>query len=311
VLAAAAATRAFHAVSRRLLDPGLARIATLLFAAHQAVAFAAAGARPYALGLFFVVTSSHALLAWLEAGGRRRALAYAGLAALMIHAHYLLAPMLLVHALALARATPWHEPSRRGEMALAGLVLAGLTLPAAIHLGILAARLEQHTAFLLPPPLAVGSALTPPAACLLLLAATARRRPGTVPWSTAVLATAWALVPPVALLAATWLLGALLWFPRYHIAAVPGVCLLIALALGHCVRHEPARTVAAAIFAFALLVGHAGATHFQENWRAAVPAVNDVAGGRSLPLLVRCGFLEALHSPWLEDPARNGLLLAP
>ena len=96
LLALGLAAVLFYKLAGRLFDRTTARLAVLAFACSEPVAYAAADARPYALGLCALIASALLLAAWLETARLRYGIGYPVAVALAIYTHCLLAPALAV-----------------------------------------------------------------------------------------------------------------------------------------------------------------------------------------------------------------------
>src|SRR5258708_39336890 len=95
----AGAAYLLYRIAVRLFDRDSAILAVLVFACLPSVTYAASDARPYALALLIVNASMLLLLKWLDTGDKRIAAAYVVMAALILYAHYLFAPILLMQGL--------------------------------------------------------------------------------------------------------------------------------------------------------------------------------------------------------------------
>lgn len=205
-------------------------------------------ARPYALATALVVLASLLLLRELAAPTRRGLVAYAVVLALAGYAHLFLALALLAHVpVALLHGRAQLPRLTRAWLA-AGVAVAPLL--------VLVRAQSEQVGWIDRPPL---SAWRTPAlftaggsrvlVALLLVGAAAlwlsrRSRPG----PGFVLLGLWAVLPPVVLLAVSWL-GTPVYTPRYVLSAVPAVLALGALALARL----PGRAAVAATAAVAVL----------------------------------------------------------
>jgi mannosyltransferase len=130
LIAMIAAAWLLYKLAERLFDAETAPLATLVFVCSEQVAFEAADARPYALGLCLLTASCLMLVRWLDTGRPHYGAGYSLLIGLTIYAQIFLAIALVWHGVyALYR-------SRRG-----GLVTLPALIGAWVAAGLLCAPL--------------------------------------------------------------------------------------------------------------------------------------------------------------------------
>lgn len=309
VVAAAVACGLLFRLGKRLGDGEMALLAVLFFATSGTVAFLAIDARPYALGLLFVVAAVLALVRWHEEGRWRDGVSYVVLAALTVYVHPMFGTMFAVHAIyaLTARRHPalrwWHA-----AVALAGIGV--LLLPFAAHLLEIAGRRHLLSMGMVPGWWSVRLFALPVG---VVCAAWAARRwfparvvllPVPVPFL-----SAWSLGAPLSLALAAWFTSTKIFAPRYLACAAPGFALLLAWLVRAFRGARTRRLIAAAWVCLALLLF--GRADHGSDWRSAAAAVRALGIGPETPVLVRSGFIEAASAAWLRDRERQAYLLAP
>ena len=124
----------------------------------------------------------------------------------------------------------------------------------------------------------------------------------------AVLLAGWVLVPLLVLFVVATTTEYSIFLGRYLISAVPGVCLLYAIALRG-IASPAARVVAVVVIVLASLLTHERA---HDDLRGASLAVKEFVGGdASIPILFATGLIEAQDETWLSNPAAADYLKAP
>ena len=233
LVAAVATTWALTSLARRWLEPTWTFLAGILLAVNPLFVRWAMEARPYALATLFAVLSTRSLLTAVERGGRWRWLAYGTSSALMLLFHLLAILVLLAHAattLVCKRTSAW-----LGQ-AITLACVVGLLGP----LAVVAAGQRAQVSWIPRPTLGtfftaladVSGGHTPAlgliVCSLVLLVAGLRARAGSRQRFLAALTLTWALGPPVALVAASYLHP--VYVDRYALVSVPGVAAVEAMA---------------------------------------------------------------------------------
>jgi hypothetical protein len=313
-----AAALLLYKLARRLFDRDTAVLAVCVFLCSEQIAFAAADARPYALGVFFVIATGLMLVEWLDSQLMRHAAAYSLCAALTIYTHYLLAPVLALFAVYGA-----YQIRSRGlrsfrVLGAAWAMSAVLILPLATQFmafykkrgGLSFAdtpTLGDLLGGLLPPALAIPIAIS-------VLAAWFLRRPSLKTSGSEAanvgLAAAWASVPPLLYFLVSIFTEAKVFVPRYYIAAAPGLALFAGWLIRKTTDGALRRIAAVAIFA-AALVSFGRTFHTSESWADAMRTVRSIAGDSDMPVLMASGFVESADPGALEDPKLREVLFAP
>src|ERR1035437_9444862 len=287
LLALGLAAVLFYKLAGRLFDRTTARLAVLAFACSEPVAYAAADARPYALGLCALVGSALLLAAWLDTGHVRYGIGYTVAVALAIYTHCLLAPALAVLGFwALSRVRRERRVPVQGL--LAAWVAAGILIIPLVSQVVRFYRGRAAHSFAAVPTFRdmVGS-LAPP----VLVASVA-----------AGFLLAWFAVSVSTHME--------IFVPRYYIGCEPGLALLAGWLIRSCTTNAGQRIVAAAMVIGAVL-GFWGFHHDSENGSDAMRTVRSVVGRAPVPVLMASGFVEASDPRALDDPKLRDVLFAP
>ena len=287
-------------------------IAAGMFLTTVNVATRATTARPYAFLVLLAVWSMRLLWRWVRTGEQRPAYGWAVSAAAMLYLSPFAAVVLVVHAgvLLAHRREVWSIAVRAVPLA------ALLTIPLLPQLASLAGRASTLVTSTQPSP---GQALIDvvPLGALLVVGAALvlRRRDDPWPREPALIAAAWAVVPPVLLLVAGIVTGDALWVSRYWVAATPGLALLAGMAIarvGSPVGRVPRSVILTAVLMLqGLLAMYASRADHQQSWREAIEwARSEVADEEALTL-VNSGLVEALDPDEVADPDSFAYLSAP
>ena len=213
-----------------LISREAARLAVLVFAARQVVAFEASEARPYAMATLAVIASTYALVRWLDDGRRwSLALVYALLAVTVVWLHYLFALVLVPTRCTRSSApTGGDRGTVRRLAAVAVIVVAGivpLADPARLAVGstLVAVdperRVRQGFAVVLLPPVLVASLFLGSLFARMRTACGSRRC--TARSSTLVLLGTWLLFPVVTLFLVSALTPLTFLSLRYFASVAP------------------------------------------------------------------------------------------
>jgi 4-amino-4-deoxy-L-arabinose transferase-like glycosyltransferase len=309
----------FYRLAVRLFDVATAQFAVLVFVCSEQVIFAAADARPYALGLCMVIGSAWALVRWLDTGRSRYAAGYVGFTVLVAYLHYLFAlPLAVLGVYGMWRARGegkvalWKLPA---AWAACGILILPLVPLARQYYQGRAAHTFSSTPSMsdllgaIAPAVLIGSIGLGLLAAWLIFPRYLQGRFAPCRESL-LLAAGWALAPPLALYAIAVTTPVKLFVPRYFLPCVPGLALVAGWLVCSAVTSAGRRVVAtfvavAAIFSFGTLV------HGHEDWAGAARRVRSLAGSGNLPVLAASGFVEASDPKALDDPRLREVLFAP
>ena len=318
LLALGLAAVLFYKLAGRLFDRTTARLAVLAFVCSEPVAYAAADARPYALGLCALIGSALLLAAWLDTGRIRYGVGYAVVVALVIYTHCLLATALAVLGLwAFSRVRRERRVPVQGLLA-AWLAAGILVIPLVSQVLRFYQGRATHSFAAVPtfrdmlgtlaPPVLVASVA---AGFLLAWLISPQLKCGSgVSKRTVLLAAGWAIGPPLVCFAVSVSTHIEIFVPRYYIGCEPGLALLVGWLIRSCATNAGQRIVAAAMVIGALL-GFGSFHHDSENWSDAMRTVRSVAGRAPVPVLVASGFVEASDPRALDDLKLRDVLFGP
>ncbi|HLG98209.1 MAG TPA: glycosyltransferase family 39 protein [Bryobacteraceae bacterium] len=304
----------------RLASRRAAWIAAVVFTSLEPVAFAAADARPYALGLMAVCGAMLMLLRWLERGSLRDGLIYAVLVALTWHMHYTFATTFIAQA-AYVTFVAYRRRVRLNFLQLPWIVLTALLL-GSLSETHLAAMLHTATShgFAGSPNLAeLFTVLAPPAltctvvlglaiACVFTRAVQVEfffSRPEHL-----VFLLSWLLLPAVIPFAVSVVSNAKIFLPRYILPYTPALALLLGLLIAS-IRPAAVRIFVLLAAISASIVSAHGLADVSHggDWRMAMRALPSISDGS--PILFRSGFPESNPFNWQTDFPRTAYLLAP
>ena len=306
-------------LARRWFSRRVAIAALVFFCAQPWVAFAAADARPYGLGLLMVMTATWLMLRWLELRRATVACAYGAAAALVLHFHMLFGTVLVFHGIFLALVLPRNRQVVR-QAAMAVSILAVLALPLLPQYVYAFTGRAAHT-FANPRSLwdlcRQFLPTLPMLAAALIAAMLPRSRPARreaiVPKSI-LLALLWAGVPMCLLYVAAKLSGSDLFVGRYLLPYVPGIALCFGLVLEY---WSPRVRTGLVLLIFLMPVGIGCwrgqfASHTSRgNWAAAIEYIDRENRHAPLPAMMRSPFPESDFFEWRKAKMNDSALYAP
>ncbi len=322
-LFAAAITLLLYLLGKRLVGQLAAAYACLVFVCLRDVVYVVSTMRPYSLALLFVTGAMFCLVRWLDTGSVWFGLAYTGLAAGTLHAHYLFAPALLVHLIYFLWRSRGLEPLqvrfRTVACAWASICLLGLplvpNLRQLLSRGVSSLYLGRPNTgdFLLSlaPPVLLGSIVL--AVLLTLSAGRDPLRNFRMPDAKAPFIAAWILIPSAVLFLVSVLTETHVFAERYILPSSPAIALAGGCVIAGFGSESVRRTIASsvAICAFLVFGVHESFSRGLHDWRAAAAAVRDYVHDSSTPVLVVSGFTEARELGALQDPRYVDVLYAP
>jgi hypothetical protein len=305
-------------LAARLFNRAAAMSAVLAFICSEQVAFAAADARPYALGLCFLLGAALMLVQWLDSGLVRDAVGYSLFSVLAVYTHCLLALALLVFAVYAVYRVAGQGRTRLWTLLAAWTLSGVLILPLAEQFSQFYRNRAAHSFAGTPGLGDLLTGIAPPVVSLpVVLSVLAgwfsfrglkNRRDSETP--NVLMAAAWALLPPLFCFLLSVFTETKLFVPRYYIAAAPGLALLAGWAIRSATACTARRIAAPAMFVAAVLSSGIP-FHGGEDWAGAMRAVRSVAGDSDMPVLVVSGFVEATDPSALDDPRIREVLFAP
>jgi len=302
-------------LGEELADRETGLLAAVIFATLATVSFAAADARPYALGLMSVVGAMYFEARWLATGRRAHAVAFALLASATLHFQKLFVGVFLVFALYAWKRRAEVRRLPRDSMILAGAVVLVCVLPLVADTMTLVSQ-SASLSWSSPPSLSTLALMSlPPVLVMGLLGGLflASRLVddmrtnwrGTESGFTGFFVV-WILAPPLFLMVVSLFSQASVFNSRYALAAVPGIALLAARIV-RAIEPARARRIIVQAVVFLSVAAQFAVRHLDEDWRGGVAA----ARKESRFILARIGTIEANTPGWLSDPEMRSYLLAP
>ena len=129
LLGVAGATLLLFRLARRLFTTEIAWLTIAFFVSFQPVQFAAADARSYGLGLFFVVLSTELLLRLIDRPSYPLSVLYGITAGMIMHFHLLFGTILAVHFVYVLRCSLAGRRIPAPQVTVAAIVLIGTIVP--------------------------------------------------------------------------------------------------------------------------------------------------------------------------------------
>ncbi len=314
-----------HRLGRLVGGVAVARVATALTAGSWFFVRYAQEARSYALALLLTTVGWLALVEWVRSPAdsreaRRWSTVFAATAVLAVLSHGLTGLQLLAQLTALAL-LPDRRTRLRAMAPAAGaafLALALLTVFGAaevanwvppLSLDQLHDLLAAFTGPSVVAQLALGAAAVAGAVAAV---AAHRRAPASFDGWLRGVVVVWALLPPLALVALSALRPYLL--PRYVLGSVPGIALLVALALEPLRHRRVAGAVALVALAGVLLAGRITlADEASADWAGTAELVADGARPGDVVAFPTQTVRQPFDFAWgeLDDPAVTPSVVSP
>jgi uncharacterized membrane protein len=308
ILAMLAAVYVFYRIARELFEYDTAFIATIIFALHPILVFAAIDARPYAFALLSVNCATWVLLRWMKQGSIKQALLFGALCAVIQYFHYLFAaifPAFLILIL-IRKGRDFRKFAPQIGMALLAFVV--LTIPA-IPDYLEMFRVRATKVFADPPNWSdlwltfdPQRIIAVTVLCLLLVALAARKfgaredEPDQASLAPLILG----FVPILVLYLISVATPIHIFVERYRLVAIPGIALCWGLLLSR-VRSRGMKIVFCAVL-MALCLYKSGAfspgTHAY-SWEYALKAADASTSADGAPLLICSDYVE---SNYVEMP---------
>jgi hypothetical protein len=305
--------------------PGL--VAVLVLVTDPEATLAATTARPYALLLLAVVLSTRALLHFLHGGTWRAGLVWVLAAATALLMSPFASLALVAHVTVMVdaargrRITPAGSPIPQVERSIwlrrlpaLGALGAIAVLPLGPQVVALAGRRDEIVTAAVPDVAVLVTALIPLAlvASLAVGIAAGGWRGG---WAASDpvlrMICAWAFGPIIS----TWVIsnvtGTSIWVERYRIAAVPGIALLVALAIGRIDRSR-GRAIACGALVVLLLWSASDVVGLNRHgWREAVDWARHETAGEVVTIAIDSDLVELQNLELVDDPDWRAYLSGP
>ncbi len=324
LLAAGLAAYWLYRLGRELFDRETGLFAAGVFVAVPQVCFAAADARPYALGVLATTGALWMLVRWLARGRAPDALGYVLLVSAAVYFQFLFAAMLPVHAFYALRRARERRSVGAAQLVLVAAGVAVLTAPACWLAREVGRDRALHAFAQMPGAGALARMLVPTGVLAALVGsllvwatiATARQRRATPVWTRPPaepdalrLLLLSAVVPVVLLFGASWAAGISLFVPRYMLCVIPAQALLLAWLLRGIQPAAGRHAVLAGYLVILLLARGLKVAHTNEDWRDAAAAL--AAGNGSRPVLLSGTYTESRNLAWVQDRRHAAYMGAP
>ncbi|HEY1205476.1 MAG: glycosyltransferase family 39 protein [Bryobacteraceae bacterium] len=322
VLAMAFALFLVAGIAGRLIHHHAGWFAVFACLALRSINYAAADARPYALGFCIAAASVLFLIRWLDSARWRDAILFVVSASLLWRTHLVFWPFYLVFALYAAFRLVRHETGVRWRHAAAVLAVLSVSLaPVAAKSVSLLRQAHAHVVVAEPQArdlcysLKFGLVLTCGIGALILSVAGRWRRPSpAVLGSSVALILAWWLCQPLGLFAFSWLTGNSLFVDRYLALSLPGAALAATAVAAFWIPSVYWKPLAALLGVGVLIAlgqwREPWPTHNTFDWRTAAQLLNQHSLGPATPVICPSAFVEGKPPVWTPQYRLPGFLYA-
>ncbi len=319
VLALGLASIVIALLAARLVHPQAGWVAVFACLGLKGVNYAAADARPYALGMLVAAAGLLTLVRWMDSARWPDAAAFAVCGALLWRIQLIFWPMYVVLALyAVVRLA--RRETRVGWLEAAAVFgIVGLTLlPVLGDAIVLLRQAKEHVVAPAPPlrelprALKIGFVVVSGAVAWALGRIFRWKGNPPIGVAPAALVVGFWVGQPLCLFAFSWLTGNSVFVNRYLSVGLPGVALAATAGAGRFIPDGWWRPLGAAFGVGVLLLlgqwGVAWPPHHNSDWRGAARAVNSLAPDRSVPVVCPSPFIEARPPVWTPDYRLPGFL---
>lgn len=325
VLAMLAASFLLYRVARKLFPRDVAIVAVAIFCLNPAVIYASIDVRPYAFAVLMANAAILALFRLRDNDSNRSAALLGFLAASILYFHYLFGVILPALAICFLLIKRGNRPAlwRQGGIALGAFALGFLpVIPGleyvfrtrATHVYASAPKLGTLIWTLAPRFLVIGLVITGLAALLVAGLRTQQRgRRSHLEGEHVLLCLTLALVPILILYGVSVGTSMHVFLPRYRLAAISGIALCWALAIG-LFDSRVLRLVFC--LALAMTTAHAylatpSTREHGNTWKYALEVAEKNASPRNTPVLICSDFIESNHALMPFGSAKESALFAP
>jgi uncharacterized membrane protein len=311
----------FSQISERLLGPAVAGVAGLILISVDEVLDTALFARPYSLALFASVLSTWCLLKWMDFGHKRYGYFYVGALLLCAYGHFLFFGIFALHLLLLfVRRSSCLIP--RPQFVPTAIYIALGLVPLLPQLSLMLGKKNEMAISLLPEIPGIFLHAVPWTSILLVGLAFSlglgfvrseerifRRNKN---WDRGLLIWLFfaSFGPVLAFFAASHLLGASIFVPRYFMWSALGYSLLLSFYFDF-VQNDKLRQMFLVCLLLLLLGAEATKDRFHEDWRAGVAWMNAENTPAPTLTLFYSGVVESAREEWLLDETKMGQFSSP
>jgi len=271
-------------------------------------------ARPYALGIFCLITSTALLLHWMSTGRRISFLLYPLFLALTLYFQYLFLPVITIHLLAYLTLRKMHTKGNFTSLVWAWFATMLMMIPGILHLASWANRTSLLSQVPLPSPYQAFLRLFPLGSlglsilgCMVgFLNVPFKFRPGSI--QILLLLLCWAFGPTLLHYVVSISGNTNIFIDRYYIWRAPGVALLVAYLLNR-IDSEKFVRVAIAVWALFMVPVEFFRKYQMDDWQQVSQFITENAPGEIL--LLNTGLLELDNVPYPDDSMTIAYLSAP
>jgi 4-amino-4-deoxy-L-arabinose transferase-like glycosyltransferase len=306
--------------AREFFGTETAFLASVFFALHYNVVFAATDARPYAFALLATTFAIYAFIRWMKHGTMRDAVLFGAAAAAILYFHYLfgsILPAFAIYYLAVRYRSLKHDAR---QLAAVLVTFSVLIIPLVLRVASLYHSRETHIVQAVQHPVLLSLNTLAPLQLVIgfvaavFLAALVRKvkLPGRESWPTALLFALLGLVPAAILCGLNAATPMNLIQPRYFVVVAPGSALIWA-GLTSAIDSRLLRQIfcvgLVAVTVFEAYRSPASRRH-EINFKQTHAFVNRNAAADDAPVLVFSAFIESDYEPLPHAPGSENALLS-
>lgn len=279
-------------------------------------------ARPYALALLLLVSSTYTFYCWIESNERRQKFFYIFFSTLTSYSHCVFTAILIVHLIYLCYRWKWIKDRPMPaihEIIKVYFYIAVLISPGAYELMLITERKNILSFVAAPSAIDLIQSLVKPYFIISLISGALATwiitkniyiDRFTIRRDLLVLLLSWYLLPSLLVFLYSSVSGASIFAPRYYSWGLPALSLLLGKGLS---LIKPARSKRIMlIILFGLMLVYGGIqSPFNENWSSAIAYAKKRSRGSNIPVVAYTGLVESRDTSWVIHPERRKYLLSP
>jgi len=279
-------------------------------------------ARPYALALLLLVSSTYTFYCWIESNERRQKFFYIFFSTLTSYSHCIFTAILIVHLIYLCYRWKWVKNRSMPaihEIIKVYLYIAVLISPGAYELMLITERKNILSFVASPSAIDLIRSLVKPYFIISLISGALATwiitkniyiDRFTIRRDLLVLLLSWYLLPSLLVFLYSSVSGVSIFAPRYYSWGLPALSLLLGKGLN---LIKPARSKRIMlIILFGLMLVYGGLqSPFNENWSSAIAYAKTRVHGSNIPVAAYTGLVESRDTSWVIHPERRKYLLSP